>query len=261
MDLGLKGKVVLVTGAGSGIGRATALLLGSEGARLALASRSPEPLEATASAIGSDFATWTADLTDGRTVDDLVAAVLERYGRIDGAVNTVGVSERTSGILEQDDDAWRLHFESVLMSAVRVCRAVVPHMRAAGGGAIVNVSAMSVRHFIPSLAHYSAMKIALAHFTKNLAREFARDGIRANAVLPGMIASEPVRARIDEAKRAKNMSELEYFEDANLRHGGLTFADRLGNPEEVAAVVAFLLSDRASYVNAAWINVDGGSHG
>ena len=261
MDLGLKGKVVLVTGAGSGIGRATALLLAGEGARLALASRSAAPLEATAAAVGGDVAVWTTDVTDLGAVDDLVTGARDRFGRIDGAVNTVGVSDRTAGILEQDDEMWNRHFESVLMGAVRVCRAVVPPMRAAGGGAIVNVSAMSIRHYIPALAHYSAMKIALAHFTKNLAKEFARDGIRANAVLPGMIASEPVRARVEEAARARNMSEREYFEDANARHGGVTFADRMGTPDEVASVIAFLLSDRASYVNGSWVNVDGGSHG
>ncbi|MGH2728049.1 MAG: SDR family NAD(P)-dependent oxidoreductase, partial [Actinomycetota bacterium] len=235
-----------------------------EGARLAIASRSAEPLQITAKeaeASGVEVAAWPVDVTDADAVQGLVGDVLERFGRIEGVVNTVGVSERTAGILEQDDDAWRLHFDSVLMSGVRVCRAVVPGMRERGAGAIVNVSAMSIRHFIPALAHYSAMKIALAHFTRNLAREFAREGIRANAVLPGMIASEPVRARVERAMREKGLTEQEYFEDANARHGGLTFADRLGTPEEVAAVVAFLLSDRASYVNGAWVNVDGGSHG
>lgn len=264
MDLGLEGHVVLVTGAGSGIGKATALTLAQEGARLALASRSAEPLQIAAKeaeAAGVEVTAFPTDITDAAAVGELIARAMERFGRIDAAVNTVGVSERTGGILEQDDDAWRLHFESVLMSAVRVCRAVIPSMRERGGGAIVNVSAMSIRHFIPALAHYSAMKIALAHFTRNIAREFAGDGIRANAVLPGMIASEPVRARVEKAMREKGMTELEYFEDANARHGGLTFAGRLGTPEEVASVVAFLLSDRASYVNGAWVNVDGGSHG
>ena len=264
MDLGLAGKVVLVTGAGSGIGRATALTLAQEGVRLALASRTPEPLELTAKEAqdkGADAAVWVTDLTDPAAVEALVASVVLKFDGIDGVVNTVGVSERTAGILDQDDDAWMLHFNSVLMSAVRVCRAVVPVMKRGGGGAIVNVSAMSIRHYIPALAHYSAMKIALAHFTKNLAKEFAPDGIRANAVLPGMIASEPVRARMEESMRTKNKSEREYFEDANTRHGGITFSDRLGTPEEVASVIAFLLSDGASYVNGAWVNVDGGSHG
>jgi NAD(P)-dependent dehydrogenase (short-subunit alcohol dehydrogenase family) len=166
---------------------------------------------------------------------------------------------RTSGILDQDDDCWQSHFDSVLMSAVRFCREVVPLLRERDGGAIVNISAMSVRHFHPQLAYYSAQKAALAHFTKNLAREFAHDGIRANAVMPGMIASEGVQARQAVAARERGMTTEEYFRDANARYGGVTWADRLGTPEEIANVVAFLLSERASYVNGAWVNVDGGS--
>ena len=145
------------------------------------------------------------------------------------------------------------------MSAVRTCREVVPLMQAAGGGAIVNIAAMSVRHYHPALADYSAQKAALAHFTKNLAREFAPDGIRANAVMPGMIASESVQERMAIAAREKNMTEDEYFTDANARYGGVTWASRLGRPREIADVVAFLLSDKASYVNGVWWPVDGGS--
>lgn len=244
------------------MGRASALVLAAEGARLALASMTAARLERTADdcrALGAEVATWAADLATRDGPPAVVAGVQEHFGGIDALVNTVGPFVRTSSILDQDDDCWQSHFDSVLMSAVRFCREVVPSMRARGGGAIVNVSAMSIRHYHPQLAYYSAQKAALAHFTKNLAREFAHDGIRANAVMPGMIASEGVQERQAAAARERGMTTDEYFRDANERYGGVTWADRLGTPEEIANVVAFLLSDRASYVNGAWVNVDGGS--
>jgi NAD(P)-dependent dehydrogenase (short-subunit alcohol dehydrogenase family) len=123
---------------------------------------------------------------------------------------------------------------------------------------------MSVRHFIPRIEHYSAAKAALAHFTKNLAKEFARDGIRTNAVMPGWIASESVLRNLDQrvkewgAERGWTKVE-DYFDYGNQRMDNLTWADRWGTPEEIGNVVAFLLSDKASYVNGAQVNVDGGS--
>lgn len=254
--------MVLVTGASTGMGRASALVLAREGARLALASQTAARLEQTADdcrALGAEVEWWAADLASRDAPPAVVAAARDRFGGVDALVNTVGPLVRTSGILDQDDDCWQSHFDSVLMSAVRFCREVVPLLRERDGGAIVNISAMSVRHFHPQLAYYSAQKAALAHFTKNLAREFAHDGIRANAVMPGMIASEGVQARQAVAARERGMTTEEYFRDANARYGGVTWADRLGTPEEIANVVAFLLSERASYVNGAWVNVDGGS--
>jgi len=262
LDLGLDSKVALVTGASTGMGRATALVLAAEGARLALASKTAERLEQTAAdcrALGAEVETWVGDLATREAPPAIVAGVVERFGRIDALANTVGPFVRTSGILDQDDDCWQSHFESVLMSAVRFCREVVPVMRVGGGGAIVSISAMSVRHYHPQLAVYSAQKAALAHFTKNLAREFAHDGIRANAVMPGMIASESVQARQAKAAAERGITTEEYFREANARYGGVTWSARLGTTEEIANVVVFLLSEKASYVNGAWVNVDGGS--
>jgi NAD(P)-dependent dehydrogenase (short-subunit alcohol dehydrogenase family) len=262
VDLGLAGKVVLVTGASTGMGRASALVLAEEGATLALASRTEARLERTAlecERAGAGVAWWAADLATRDAAPRVVAAARDRFGRIDALVNTVGPFERSTGILDQDDDRWQRHFEGVLMSQVRFCREVVPIMVGQGGGAIVNVSAMSIRHYIPVLAPYSAAKIALAHFTKNLAREFASTGVRANAVMPGMIASESVVERRSASMAERGLTEEEHFAEANRRYGGVTWADRLGTTEEVGNVVAFLCSERASYVNGAWVNVDGGS--
>ena len=264
MDLGLEGKVALVAGASEGMGRGTALALGGEGARLALVARTAATLEKTAAEIaertGAEVAHFAADVIDTAAIEGVVREVRERFGRIDVLVNTVGACNVVPELADRTDEVWQSAYDSVLMAAVRACRAVVPVKQEPGGGAIVNISAMSVRHWIPRIEHYSAAKAALAHFTKNLAREFAHDGIRANAVMPGWIASESVLRNLEERCKNLGLEQVEeYFPIGNERMHGLTWADRWGTPEEIGNVVTFLASDRASYVNGAQVNVDGGS--
>jgi len=263
MDLGLSGKVALISGASEGMGRGTALVMAGEGARLALVARTAETLEKTAAEVaeqGVEVGHWPGDFTETETVRRVVAEVKDRFGRLDVLVNTIGACEVVPEFGDRDDEIWNTALDSVLMAAVRACREVVPIMQEQGGGAIVNISAMSVRHYIPRIEHYSAAKAALAHFTKNLAREFAHDGIRTNAVMPGWIASESVLRNLEGRVKNLGLDKVEdYFPIGNERMHGLTWADRWGTPEEIGNVVAFLCSDRASYVNGAWITVDGGS--
>lgn len=263
MDLGLQDKVVLVCGASEGMGRGTSEVLGAEGARLALVARTAETLEKTGAKIaegGAEVATFPADFLDPDDVIRTVADVRGHYGRIDALVNVVGACEVVPEFEDRTDAVWNLAIDSVLMAAVRSCREVVPMMKEQGGGAIVNISAMSVRHYIPRIEHYSAAKAALAHFTKNMAQEFAHDGIRTNAVMPGWIASESVLANLEGRLETYGLDTVEeYFPIGNERMGHLTWADRWGTPEEIGNVVSFLLSERASYVNGALVNVDGGS--
>lgn len=264
MDLELRGKACLVTGAGEGMGRASALTLAREGARVAVVARSRDALEQVATdaerAGAADVLVLDADLFDSDSARAVVSRTVESFGGVDVLVNTVGLCEPVrGGILDQDDEYWRRAHEGVLLVNVRLCREVVAWMRAHGGGAIVNVSATSVRHHVPMLAHYSAAKAALAHFTRTCAKEFAPDGIRVNGVLPGMIASESVRRRHVTRLERTGWSEQELFADSNRRYGGLTWWDRYGETDEVADVVAFLASARASYVNGALVPVDGGS--
>lgn len=265
MDLGLRNRVALVCGASEGMGRGSALVLAGEGARLALVARTRETLKKTAAEADEFGAAETlsliADLVDDAAVHETIDEVMGRFGRVDILVNTVGLCEpEHAGILAEDDSYWERAYDSVLMTAVRTCRAVVPVMQSQGAGSIVNISAMSARHYMPMLAHYSSMKAALAHFTKNLASEFAQDGIRANAVMPGLIGSEGVMRRLDRRMHDRGWSEVELFEAVNEKYLGVTWADHLGTPEEIGNVVAFLASERASYVNGALVNVDGGSH-
>lgn len=273
MDLGLTGKVALVIGATQGMGRATAVRLGAEGCHVALCSRgridgdpqanfvtkptlsivAREVLDAGA----ASTLALTADLAE-QQADGLVADVLERFGRLDVLVNTVGFCEVGESPLE-DDGWWDRSYQSVLMSSVRACRAAVPAMIDSGGGAIVLTSAMSMRHFLPRLAHYSAQKAALAHFAKNLAREYGPRGIRTNAVLPGMIVNEQLAERHKRELAETGMTADEHFRDTNARYHHVTWGNRFGRPSDIADAIAFLVSARADYINGVLLNVDGGS--
>jgi NAD(P)-dependent dehydrogenase (short-subunit alcohol dehydrogenase family) len=264
MELGLEGKVALVAGASEGMGRGVALALGREGARLALVARTASTLEQTAAEVaettGAEVVAFPADFVTTAEVQRVVPAVMERFDSIDVLVNTIGACDVVPELEDRTDEVWQSAYDSVLMAAVRACREVVPIMKAQGGGAIVNISAMSVRHWIPRIEHYSAAKAALAHFTKNQAREFAHDHIRSNAVMPGWIASESVIRNLEGRCETLGLGAVEeYFPIGNERMHGLTWADRMGTPEEIGNVVAFLVSDKASYVNGALVNVDGGS--
>jgi NAD(P)-dependent dehydrogenase (short-subunit alcohol dehydrogenase family) len=264
MDLGLRGRVALVTGGSGDLGLATSRVLLEEGAIVALAGRSREKLEeavATLPLPTPDAHVFVTDFTDAAQVRDLVAAVAADLGPIDAVVNTVGPLLRSeTPPLYADDDAWRFHFEADLMPVVRTCREVMPGMKAAGGGAIVNVAATSARHYHGRLAHYSAMKAAVAHVTKTYARDGARHGVRVNAVHPGWIHKRSTEERVQaEAERLGVAPPEAMSRMIAGSSDGMFYSDRFGLPEEYANVIAFLLSDRASYVNGAWIAVDGGS--
>lgn len=274
MDLGLKSKVALVLGATQGMGRATAMRLAAEGVHLVLCSRghtegdehysyaAKPDLEAVAADARAAGAASTspiaADLTEAGHAERLIAAVAAQHGRLDILVNTVGLCELGESVTEPDD-WWDRSYQSVLMSSVRACRAGVPLMLQSGGGAIVTTSAMSMRHFVPRIAHYSAQKAALAHFTKNLAREYGPQGIRANAVLPGMIVNEQIAEKRRQWMAKTGGGEGDYFADANARWHQATWGTRLGVPDDIADAITFLVSERASYVNGVLLNVDGGS--
>lgn len=274
MDLELREKVAVVIGATQGMGRAVAMRLAAEGSHVVVCSRGQDVgdehyrytakagLEAVAGeardAGAASVTAIGADLTLDGQAEALMDAIEAEHGRLDVLVNTVGLCELGETALEPDD-WWDRSYQSVLMTSVRACRAGIPLMLRSGGGAIVTTSAMSMRHFVPRIAHYSAQKAALAHFTKNVAREFGPKGIRANAVLPGMIVNEQIAE-----KRRRWMEETggtveDYFANANARWHQATWGTRLGVPDDIADAVAFLASDRAAYVNGVLLNVDGGS--
>ena len=245
MDLGLSDKVAIVTGGSRGIGRAIALALAGEGCRVAICARGEERLretEAELRAAGVDALGVVTDVTVAADIEHLVAATVERFGRLDILVNNAGSRSR-----EDTDEVWNATYESNVLAAVRATRAAVPHLRASGGGSIVHIASIYGRE-TGGPASYNAIKSAMIAHAKAMALELAPE-IRVNSVAPGSIAfpGGSWGRRLEEDPEG-----MRAFLEQNIPMG------RFGRPEEIAAVVTFLCSEQASWVTGASINVDGG---
>jgi len=250
MDLGLSGRVYVVTGATRGLGRATAEALVADGAKVVITGRDEEHVRSAADAIGAGAADsvegLAADNADPDTADRLVRAATERWGRLDGALVSVG-GPPAGGPTAITDEQWQTSFESVFLGAVRLLRTVAA--ACTDGGSIALVLSTSVRAPVRGLAVSNGLRPGLAMLVKDAADELGQRGIRVNSLLPGRVDTERVReldglADDPEAARAKQVAAIP------LR--------RYGEAAEFGRVAAFVLSPAASYLTGAAIPVDGG---
>lgn len=246
MDLGLKDKVGIVTGGSRGIGRAIALQLAAEGCNVAICARGEEKLretEAELKATGVKVHAGVVDVSQPGEVEAFVDEVSKTLGKVDALVNNAGGARQGD-----DDETWQAAIDVNLMAAVRATRAAVAHMRANGGGSIVNITSIWGRES-GGPATYNAVKAAMTSHAKQLALQLAPEGIRVNSIAPGSIAfpGGGWQRRLDQDPEG-----MAAFIKANIPSG------RFGTAEEVANAVVFLCSPAASWVTGVALNVDGG---
>jgi 3-oxoacyl-[acyl-carrier protein] reductase len=245
VDLNLRERVCVVTGSTAGIGLETVKLLADEGARVVSAGRSHAPNAGEALHVSTDLSAPDAPV-------ELVDAATQAFGRVDALVNNVGTAYIAS-FEDVSDGEWEEMWQLNVMSYVRAIRAVVPQMREGGGGVIVNVSSTAGKRPSAGMPHYSVTKAAVLSLSRLVADVYAKDGIRCNAVTPGPTATDawlgPGGLAEQQGDRAEVLAKV----------GAARPLGRLAEPEEIAAVIAFLCSDRASYVTGAAWSADGGT--
>ncbi|HEY1972421.1 MAG TPA: SDR family oxidoreductase [Pseudonocardia sp.] len=264
MDLGLKGKVYLVVGASDGMGLATADAIAAEGGELALVARGKERLQGVAADLstkhGVPVSAHPADPSTPEGIDSVVEQVLAEQGRLDGLAVLAGPAEPYGDVLALKDADWDYYIQKHLMLTVRCCRAALPHMIEAGRGSIVTCGAYSVRQQKPAVVALTAAKSAIVSVTKNISKTYGPSGIRANCICPGMIDTASVPADREALKAEYGLPPSEALYRYAEEKWGMTLAlRRVGQPAEVGALAAMLMSDRIGYVTGATINIDGGT--
>lgn len=257
MDLGIAGRTALVAASGTGIGRAIARGLASEGASVALCARTREVVEETGAAIEREFrvatCTVACDLSRPGGPEEFVARASERLGP--PAILVTNAGGPPAGLFEGlDDGAWEAAFHLTLMSAVRLVRAALPAMRQVGWGRIVNIASVSVRQPIEGLLLSNSLRAAVVGLAKTLSREVGPAGILVNNVCPGYTSTDRLEELADRRARDAGTSPGAVYEGWKAQ----TPVRRIGTPEEVASLAVFLCSQAASYITGQTICVDGG---
>jgi 3-oxoacyl-[acyl-carrier protein] reductase len=259
MDLGLKNKVALVAASSKGLGRACAHALSAEGAKVAICARDEKALRAAADEIaratGNEVLAVPADLTHARDCERVVKETVDFFGALHVLVTNNG-GPPAGYFFDFDDNDWYRAVDLTLMSAVRLIRAAVPAMRRQKWGRVINITSVSVKEPLDNLILSNALRAGVVGLARTLANQLAADGITVNNVLPGYILTDRVKSLAGTQAKAQGKSP----DDILAGFAAPVPIGRIGKPEELAAVVAFLASEQAAYVNGASILVDGGRY-
>jgi len=238
-----EGQTALVTGGSGGIGSAICRRLSSEGARVVICDINHSDSVSLADEIGN-ATIETVDIANGRAAREMIERVVQQHGKLDVLCNNAGINRR-GALMDLTEEDWHSTFAINVTSMFHLCQAAIPHMQKAGGGAIVNTASQWGLHPAPAHIAYNTSKAAVAAFTQNLGRDYAPDNIRVNAVCPGEVRTQMLASGLARTGRT--------FEDlAELIPYG-----RVGHPEEIAALVAFLASDEAPFICGSLIEITG----
>ena len=257
MELGLQNKVALLAASSRGLGKAAALELAREGCHVAITARGREALAAAAQEIGRATGTQVlaipADVSDDRQIDEMVATVLDSFGHVDILVTNAG-GPRPGTFTDMEDGDWLAAVDLNLMSAIRLIRRALPQMRQRRWGRIINITSVSVKQPLDNLILSNTARAGVIGMAKTLARQVAAEGITVNNVCPGYTLTDRVLDIANTRAEANDTSV-----DAVLEEMASSVpAGRLGEPKELAALIAFLASERASYITGTTIQCDGG---
>ncbi len=257
MNFGLNGKIALVAAASQGLGKAAALSLAREGARVVVCSRREQEIAAAAREIatdtGAEVLPMVADVTNAGDIRRMVAETVKRLGTVHVLVNNAG-GPPAGGLMDLSDADWEKAHQLTLMSTVRLTREVLPRMVAQHWGRIITIVSISAKQPIPELLLSSAIRPGILGLTRILATQYAKDNITVNAICPGNVLTK----RQEELSRARAADRHMSFEEYLTDSARAIPAGRLGRPEEIGDVAAFLASEQASYINGESLLVDGG---
>ncbi|WP_018394430.1 SDR family oxidoreductase [Bacillus sp. 37MA] len=258
MELGLKGKVALITGASKGIGLETALQLVKEGAKVTICARNSENLKTAANRIVEETGVQVfyieADVTNEEDCKRMITSTVEKYGRLDIVVNNAGTS--SANPFEQvETELWQQDLDLKLFGAIHCSRYAIPYMRQVGGGAIVNVTAAVAKTPPASSLPTTVSRAAGMALTKAMSKDLGPDNIRVNTVCIGLIRSDQIEKKWKQQAPESTWEQYATSKDHQIPLG------RIGNTDEAAKVITFLVSDAASYVTGTAVNIDGGLAG